>query len=53
MLPCKKKLNEEDTEDDRRRKLLAYGSDLIWRRGLAAADGEDYCSKKVSRNRID
>eukprot|EP00257_Ricinus_communis_P015511 XP_015573442.1 MLO protein homolog 1 [Ricinus communis] len=33
--------------DDRRRKLLSFAGDVIWRRGLAAAaGGDDYCAKK-------
>ncbi|KAL5752291.1 hypothetical protein ACOSP7_022474 [Xanthoceras sorbifolium] len=51
MLPCKKESKEEEEDrhelggDDHRRKLLLYGGDVIWRRGLAPAGGDDYCSK--------
>ncbi|KAK1586616.1 hypothetical protein Q3G72_004272 [Acer saccharum] len=48
MLPCKKDSKEEDSHeggDDNRRRLLLYSGDVIWRRGLASAGGDDYCSK--------
>ncbi|KAK4858044.1 hypothetical protein QYF36_010118 [Acer negundo] len=48
MLPCKKDSKEEDSHEggeDNQRKLLLYGGDVIWRRGLASAGGDDYCFK--------
>lgn len=49
MLPCKKGDGKDDYDgSDDRRKLLSYGENVIWRRGLAAAGGDDYCSKNVN-----
>ncbi|KAF8406726.1 hypothetical protein HHK36_008818 [Tetracentron sinense] len=45
MLPCKKEPNEEDEGGDDRRKLLWYAEDEVWRRVLASAGGDNYCSK--------
>ncbi|KAF2312524.1 hypothetical protein GH714_034954 [Hevea brasiliensis] len=50
MLPCKdgaKYDYEKDNygKDNDRRKLLWYDGDAMWRRVLAPASGDDYCSK--------
>ncbi|KAE8654095.1 MLO protein-like protein 1 [Hibiscus syriacus] len=55
MLPCKRKSvyggdsdkdsKKGDGEDDRRRKLLSDGKDMVWRRVLAGSASKDSCSK--------
>ena len=57
MLPCKgggdsSGDNENGKEEDRRRKLLSFAEDVIWRRVLASAKKEEYCSKYVSTSLI-
>lgn len=47
MLPCNKALLKEDDSKDDRRRLLSFDENVVWRRGLAAASGDDYCSSKV------
>lgn len=52
MLPCKFGGKEEEDDDDggggdNRRKLLSFSEDVIWRRVLAPAPKQDYCSKYV------
>lgn len=47
MLPCKKKVEEHEDPKDDRRRLLSFDENVVWRRGLAAAYGDDHCSPKV------
>ncbi|KAK7351820.1 hypothetical protein VNO77_11542 [Canavalia gladiata] len=44
MLPCKKVKKSNESND--RRKLLSFDDSVVWRRVLAAASGDDYCSQK-------
>ena len=56
MLPCKPKSDYagnsdkgksegNDEGDDRRRKLLSYAEDMVWRRVLADSKYKDSCDK--------
>ncbi|OAY61010.1 MLO protein homolog 1 [Manihot esculenta] len=45
MLPCKNGAKNDDEKDNDGRKLLWYAGDAMWRRVLAPASGDDYCSK--------
>lgn len=47
MLPCKNGAKNDDEKDNDGRKLLWYAGDAMWRRVLAPASGDDYCSKHV------
>ncbi|XP_027357000.1 MLO protein homolog 1-like [Abrus precatorius] len=44
MLPCKKV--EKSNNSNEGRKLLSFDENMVWRRVLATASGEDYCSQK-------
>lgn len=50
MLPCKKEakyVGDKGKDGNATRRLLSYAEDAVWRRALAAASGDDYCSKNV------